>query len=145
MNGGSTNGSTENGSSSIHRPVSRAELLRRSGLALGAAALGAPLVDALASSPALGATYRRGRSKVITMRYAHVFVAGTPQANIIQGFADKVNAGTNGQVQITVYPSSQLGNDTIESPESSYKKLRFPSLLVKRGTTAVAPRGRSRG
>jgi tripartite ATP-independent transporter DctP family solute receptor len=46
------------------------------------------------------------------MRYAHVFVAGTPQANIIQSFADKVNARTSGQVQITVYPSSQLGNDT---------------------------------
>lgn len=33
----------------------------------------------------------------------------------------------------------------IESPESSFKRLRFPSLLVKRGTTAAPPRRRSHG
>lgn len=112
MNGGFKDESTDNGNTGIRRPVSRAELLKRGGIALGAATLGTPFLDSLVSSPAMAASYRRGQAKVITMRYAHVFVAGTPQANIIQGFADKVKARTSGQVQITVYPNSQLGADT---------------------------------
>jgi TRAP-type transport system periplasmic protein len=112
MSGESTSGSTEREGAGTPRSVSRADFLRRSGLVLGASALGAPVLDALTGSPAMAAPMRRGMSKAITMRYAHVFVAGTPQANIIQGFADKVKSRTNSQVQIQVFPSSQLGNDT---------------------------------
>jgi tripartite ATP-independent transporter DctP family solute receptor len=94
--------------------VSRRDLLRGGGLALGAAALGGPLLlggcAKKTKSSAGGGT--SGGGKTVNLRYAHVFNAGTDQANIIQSFAERVKSLTNGEVNIQVYPSSQLGSDT---------------------------------
>ena len=71
------------------------------------------LVSAAGSVFASGTNEKGGSTtqpqKPIILRYAHVGMPGEDQTRYAAEFAARVNKETNGQVQVQVFPNSQLG------------------------------------
>ena len=71
--------------------------------------------------------------KQVTLRYAHVGIAGESQTRYVDGFADLVKQKSNGSLIIQVFPNSQLGGanemtDGIKSGAISMGHHEFSTL-----------------
>ena len=68
--------------------------------------LTAMLLGSLAMTVAGGAA-----SADTTLRFAYVHSPQSPAGEAVEGFRERVEAATEGRVEVQTFPSSQLGND----------------------------------
>jgi tripartite ATP-independent transporter DctP family solute receptor len=89
-------------------PVSRRAFLKTAGLVGSLLAVWPPLLEACGSTPSATSA---GTYKAQTFRLGHVFAEADPWAKACNQFAQIVASKSKNQVQVNIYPNSQLGSE----------------------------------